>query len=62
MPKQVEAENKCNDGYFDAEIMEAFEALNLIIESFELDDFVHAYDENNKAFAAAVLEYVEELL
>ena len=62
MSKELCMEDECNDTDIEDEVMNAFETLNLNIESSELDEFVHADDENNEMFAAAVLEDVEELL
>ena len=62
MSKELCMEDECNDTDIEDEVMNAFETLNLNIESSELDEFVHADDENNEKFAAAVLEDVKELL
>ena len=47
MSKELCMEDECNDTDIEDEVMNAFETLNLNIESSELDEFVHADDENN---------------
>lgn len=62
MSKELDFEDECNDRDMDADVKNPFKTLNLTIEPSELHDFVHVGDENNKTFAAVVLEDVGNLL
>ena len=45
-----------------ANILQANHSLNPSIEITDMEDFVHADDENSEEYAAAILEDVEEYL
>jgi hypothetical protein len=66
MPSELRMEDRMEDEYNNTDIeydmMNAFEELNLCIDSSELNEFIHADDENNEMFAASVLEDVEEVM
>jgi hypothetical protein len=58
----MEDEYNNNNTNIEDDMMNAFEELHLGIDSSELDEFIHADDENNEIFSASVLEDVEEVL